>query len=147
MITKGIIEEILSPYSAKVRLPIFDSIKDAQNSVSTDNLRIASICSLPNCTNLLGVGDIVFVGFEDDDLGKPIILGNLVREQSSLANPDISGYSIKIDKSVKIPSTIVVDNTNSIDLSQLYGLKCNVQTSIDALSDQIQEIKDQINKK
>lgn len=147
MITKGIIEEILSPYSAKVRLPIFDSIKDAQNSVSTGNLRVASICSLPNCTNLLGIGDIVFVGFEDDDLGKPVILGNLVREQSSLANPDISGYSIKVDKSVNIPSTIVVDNTNLIDLSQLYGLKCNVQTAIETLSDQIQEIKDQINKK
>ena len=134
MITKGIIEEILSPYSAKVRLPIFDSIKDAQNSVSTDNLRVASICSLPNCTNLLGVGDIVFVGFEDDDLGKPVILGDLVREQSSLAKPDIAGYSIKVDKSVKIPSTIIVDNTTSIDLSQLYGLKCNVQTALNQIT-------------
>ena len=121
MITKGIIEEILSPYSARVRLPIFDSIKDAQNSVSTGNLRVASICSLPNCTNLLGIGDIVFVGFEDDDLGKPVILGNLVKEQPSTANPSINSYSLNIDNSVNLPGAVSINNTDNIDLTQLIG--------------------------
>lgn len=140
MITKGIIEEILSPYSARVRLPIFDSIKEAQNSVTTGNLRIASICSLPNCTNLLAVNDIVFVGFEDDDLGKPIILGNLVREQTSIANPAISGYSLDIEKSVNIPGNININNTDSIDLTQLIGLKCNVQAALNQITANISDI-------
>lgn len=144
MITKGIIEEILSPYSARVRLPIFDSIKEAQNSVTTDNLRIASICSLPNCTNLLAVNDIVFVGFEDDDLGKPIILGNLVREQTSIANPAISGYSLDIEKSVNIPGNININNTDNIDLTQLIGLKCNVQAALNQITADINEIKKKI---
>lgn len=140
MITKGIIEEILSPYSARVRLPIFDSIKEAQNSVTTGNLRIASICSLPNCTNLLAVNDIVFVGFEDDDLGKPIILGNLVREQTSIANPAISGYSLDIEKSVNIPGNVNINNTDSIDLTQLIGLKCNVQAALNQITANISDI-------
>ena len=144
MITKGIIEEILSPYSARVRLPIFDSIKDAQNSVSTGNLRVASICSLPNCTNLLGIGDIVFVGFEDDDLGKPIILGNLVKEQPSTANPSINSYSLNIDNSVNLPGAVSINNTDNIDLTQLIGLKCNVQTALNKITADINEIKKKI---
>lgn len=144
MITKGIIEEILSPYSARVRLPIFDSIKDAQNSVSTGNLRVASICSLPNCTNLLGVGDIVFVGFEDDDLGKPVILGNLVKEQPSTANPSINSYSLNIDNSVNLPGAVSINNTDNIDLTQLIGLKCNVQTALNQITADINEIKKKI---
>ena len=144
MITKGIIEEILSPYSARVRLPIFDSIKEAQNSVNTGSLRVASICSLPNCTNLLAVNDIVFVGFEDDDLGKPIILGNLVKEQPSIANPSLSGYSLNIEDSVTIPGNININKTNNIDLTQLIGLKCNVQAALNQITADINEIKKKI---
>lgn len=140
MITKGIIEEILSPYSARVRLPIFDSIKDAQNSVSTGNLRVASICSLPNCTNLLGIGDIVFVGFEDDDLGKPVILGNLVKEQPSTANPSINSYALNIDNSVNLPGTVSINNTDNIDLTQLIGLKCNVQAALNQITANISDM-------
>ena len=40
MITKGIIEAVLSPYEVKVRIPTLDSVRASSLSTSTENLKI-----------------------------------------------------------------------------------------------------------
>ena len=80
MITKAIVEEVLTPYQVRVRIPILDRVSSSELSTPTEELNIATICSLPNCYINVQKGDIVFVGFEDNTYRKAVILGHLSRE-------------------------------------------------------------------
>ena len=136
MITKGIVEQFNkdAPYKVKVRLPIFDSIKGVNNSTSTENLKDAIICTLPYCSNSLNVGDIVLVGFEDNDYGTPIILGHLYKDfplttvNNVTGNPDtktslnLDLNNLNVGGSVKLSSNISIGNIGYDDLMLLKQL-------------------------
>ena len=80
MITRAIIEEKITPYEYRVRIPIFDRSKDAALHTKTKDLSIA-VASLPKgIYNNLEVNDIVFVAFENNEIGAPVIIGQLYRE-------------------------------------------------------------------
>lgn len=72
MITKGIITELPTTNNLfKVWIPVFDK-----------NLNNKFISEATLCCNSLGlegynINDVVFIGFEDNYLSKPIILGKL----------------------------------------------------------------------
>lgn len=80
MITKAYIEEVISPYQMKVRMPIFDKPSGVNLCTNNENLSIATICCLPNIIPQYNVGDVVFVAFEDNNLSTPVILGVLYAE-------------------------------------------------------------------
>ena len=101
MITRAIINKIdYESNKIRVRIPIYDGAQNSQGSTSDDDLSWASVMCLPGLTINYEVGDIVIVGFEDDDIGKPIILGYL-----KLAN----GESDKAKISANLDSLVVND--------------------------------------
>ena len=59
MITRAIVEEIVSPYQVKVRIPLLDRAESSPMSTKKEDLNIATICSLPNCYVNMQVGDVV----------------------------------------------------------------------------------------
>lgn len=78
MITRAIINKIdYESNKIRVRIPIYDGAQNSQESTSDDDLSWASVLCIPGLTVDYKIGDIVIVGFEDDDIGKPIILGYL----------------------------------------------------------------------
>ena len=78
MITRAIINKIdYESNRIRVRIPIQDGVQNSQGSTSDDYLSWASVLCIPGLTIDYEIGDIVIVGFEDDDIGKPIILGYL----------------------------------------------------------------------
>lgn len=78
MITRAIINKIdYESNKIRVRIPIYDGAQNSQESTSDDDLSWASVLYIPGLTIDYKIGDIVIVGFEDDDIGKPIILGYL----------------------------------------------------------------------
>ncbi len=78
MITRAIINKIdYESNKIRVRIPIYDGAQNSQESTSDDDLSWASVLCIPGLTIDYKIGDIVIVGFEDDDIGKPIILGYL----------------------------------------------------------------------
>ena len=77
MITKAIVTQLVPPNKFKVRIPIFDGFSGQQGAVSDEHLSNATLCTLPNSDNVINVGDIVYVAFEDNDAGRPVILGHL----------------------------------------------------------------------
>lgn len=83
MITKGIVEDIVTPYLIKVRIPTLDGIEESAYGNSREELREATICTLNGTSNTVAKGDIVFVGFEDNDNSKPVILGHLQKSTTS----------------------------------------------------------------
>ena len=109
MITRAIINKIdYESNKIRVRIPIYDGAQNSQGSTSDDDLSWASVMCLPGLTINYEVGDIAIVGFEDDDIGKPIILGYL-----RLAN----GGSEKAKISANLNSLVVNDSlTTSTDV-------------------------------
>lgn len=105
MITRAIINKIdYESNKIRVRIPIYDGAQNSQGSTSDDDLSWASIMCLPGLTINYEVGDIVIVGFEDDDIGKPIILGYL-----RLAN----GESDKAKIFANLDSLVVNDSLST----------------------------------
>lgn len=105
MITRAIINKIdYESNKIRVRIPIYDGAQNSQGSTSDDDLSWASVMCLPGLTIDYEVGDIVIVGFEDDDIGKPIILGYL-----KLAN----GESDKAKISANLASLVVNDSLST----------------------------------
>lgn len=144
MITKGIIEEVLSPYEVRIRIPTLDRDKSSSLSTSTEHLNIATICTLPNCYVNLQVGDVVFVGFEDNTYYKAVVLGHLCREAEYTTYMDLNIGNLIVNSSAKLPSETSIGELSSIDLSQLKGVKDNLQKQIDMLQDKVSILEEQL---
>jgi hypothetical protein len=73
MITKGIIKTIdYNNNSCKVRIPLYETPVSTEEAVFP-----AVFLNQPGMYNGYNEGDIVFVGFENDSIDEPIILGKL----------------------------------------------------------------------
>lgn len=135
MVTKGIVEEIINVYQAKVRLPVYDGFADTKNATPSDELTIASICNIPNIYNTIAVGDIVYVAFEDNDLGNPVILGQLYKEEmNTLADLKLNSANINqltINKNTSLPQNTSIGSISSKEIAALSGIKDNIQNQLD----------------
>lgn len=140
MITKGIIEEIISPYEVRVRIPTLDKEANAIAATSTENLNIATICTLPNCYVNLQIGDVVFVGFEDNTYYKAVILGHLCREGYYNTHADVSLSNLVVNDSAKLPDTTKIGDVSSDEISCLKGVKDNIQKQIDMIMDMLENL-------
>ena len=134
MITKGIVEE-LKGYQAKVRLPIYDGLANTKNATSNENLSYATVCVTTNLNNSLNVGDIVYVSFEDNDKGKPVILGQLYKEEmNTLADIKLNSANINqltVNKNASLPQNTSIGSILSKEIAALSGIKDNIQNQID----------------
>ena len=145
MLTKGIVEEITTPYSIKVRLPIYDKLKDAPNATSTENLSQAIICALPNSSNHVSLGDIVIVGFEDNDTSKPIILGTLFCENLPRTYEDLDVRVFTTHSTTKLFDQTSIGKVTPEEIKSLRYIRDNIQGQIDTLQEQINNIRSQLN--
>ena len=139
MITKAVVEEVISPYQVKLRIPIFDRASSDALSTKADDLHKATICALPNCYINLQVGDIVFVGFEDNTTDKAVILGHLCKEAASSTYADVAFRSVVAKDAASLPKETCIGDVSSHDLYCLLGARDNLQKQIDAI-DKIQKI-------
>ena len=70
-------------------MPTLDSIPEYAGATSVNELSDAIICTLPRSSYIPEVGDVVIVAFEDNDLGKPIILGCLFKETNNISQVNL----------------------------------------------------------
>lgn len=146
MITKGIVEEILTDYSIKVRLPILDSIEGTRDATSTSDLSEAIICTTPNSEINFTVGDIVVVGFEDNDDSKPIILGFLSKESGNTSSISNNLSKLNVNVSAKLPKDTSIGNISSQDISMLQGAKFNIQSQLNNTNEAIDNTNTSVDK-
>lgn len=95
MITKGIIiERIQDSNKYLVRIPIFESFSNSTEKENLTNAAIfeATLCYAPGNTDGIVPNDVVYIGFENNDLGQPIILGKLFlgSENSPTSHQNVS---------------------------------------------------------
>lgn len=91
MIQKAIIESIIDDYSVKIRIPKYD--KMYTDGLTYNELSTGIICSIPGTNVKYSVNDVVLVGFENDELGKPVVLGLLYTDkesESTITVPQVS---------------------------------------------------------
>lgn len=146
MITKAIVESVLSPYSAKVRIPMYDGIESTKNSVKSTDLSNATICTFSSSVGTISEGDIVFVSFEDDDIGKPVILGLLCKEDNN-ASGTLSINDLNVNGRTNLSSDTTIGNITSAELSCLVGVKQNIQMQINSINTDYTDLKDELNAK
>lgn len=137
MITKGIVEEIVSPYQVKVRIPTIDRVVTSRISTSKDDLNVATICSFPNCYINPQVGDVVFVGFEDNTYYKAVILGHLTREGMSDTYADVTFGNLSVKSSAELPTQTSIGEVSSNNIQQLSGCSENIQNQINHIKEQL----------
>ena len=142
MFTRAIIEEKITPYQNKVRIPIFDRSKDASLHTKTKDLNIA-VASLPKgIYNNLDVNDVVFVAFEDNDLGAPVIIGQLYREAltKDSSNPLLNSRVLNVSDQATLPINTTI---GTIDYSKIFFLdnvKSDIQAQIDDISKRLSKL-------
>jgi hypothetical protein len=144
MLTKGIVEKVITPYKVKVRLPIFDAIEGTRNATETNELSEAIICSLPNSSNLVNIGDIVIIGFEDNDTSKPIVLGHLLKESTSKSLVNLKLGSLTVEGSTNLNENTYIGDIKPNELKSLLNIKSNIQGQIDNNSTSITKINNRI---
>ena len=100
MITRAIITGVdLSNGKVQVRIPILDAISDGNFGNRT-----ASIICIPGIDVEYKVGDVVVVGFEDNDAGSPIVLGYLMLNGGSRPDSKVYGRFIELSASESFSS-------------------------------------------
>lgn len=133
MIQKGIVEEIINKYKLKVRVPKYDKAKSAPDKIRTSELAESIICTLPGSDVAYSVDDIVIIGYENDELSKPIVLGSLycdknknTTSQTKLLGSEII-QSLTDNDSTKFYTHVKYSNDNGKTFTSLYNFNKVVQ--------------------
>jgi len=145
MVTKAIIESIEDIYSVKVRIPILDSGAEYTDATTYNNLSEAVICTLPRASFIPEVGDIVFVAFEDNDKGKPIIIGCLFKESGNTSQINITANNLIIDGKTTLNNDFKVGDIDYNQIKYLEGLRQNVQTTFENIDERLKKLEETLN--
>ena len=144
MITRAIVEEVVSPYQVKIRVPLLDRGANTPLATSKESLNTATICSLPNCYINVQVGDVVFVAFEDKTYYKAVILGHLSRATMTDTYADVTFGELTVDRAAILPQDTTIGAVSSADIQMLQGVKDNLQKQIDSLKLQLELLQTKI---
>lgn len=146
MITKGIIEQVVDEYSVKVRLPIFDKLKNAQGATPSSQLPELYFCTLPNCYIAPKINDIVFVSFEDNDFSKPFILGYLFNQDAPQSTVDAVLNSLTVSGDTKLSKNTTIGDVNSTSIACLENCDFNIKKEDKVINDKINEHEKRLDK-
>lgn len=84
----------------QVRIPILEGIRNSRNAIVTEySNSSASIVCIPGIDVDYKIGDVVVIGFEDNDAGMPIVLGHLMLRGESTPQSKVYGRFIELSSS------------------------------------------------
>lgn len=124
-----IVEKVSNKY--RVRIPIYHGIEGSAGSTETSNLPLATVCSLKGSSNIYTSGDVVYVFFEDNDLGKPVILGSLVASEKSKTNIDLDIDKLLVSGKATLPEDTTIGTVSPQEIKALDGVRGGIQSQID----------------
>lgn len=142
MVTKAIVESIDNIYSIKVRIPILDSGPEFTDATSYNNLSSATVCLPPRASYIPEIGDIVFVAFEDNDKGRPIIIGCLFKETGNSSQINIEVNNLKVNSVTSLSESTSIGDITYKELSYLDGLQQNIQASLNNLDERLKKLEE-----
>ena len=142
MLTRAIVERVLSEYTYKVRIPIFDRIQGDAEHTDFANLREAVACVPKGINNSINEGDIVFVMFENNSMTDLVIIGQLYREAiTNMPDSAINCRALNVSEKVQLPKDIMIGEIDYSKLFMLANLTSDVQAQLDDLAAKIDALK------
>lgn len=130
MLTKGIVEEVKDNL-IRVRIPLFNKVKGAAGATPTNELQQAPICTITHFDPNLSVGDVVFVAFENNDIGSPVIIGTLYKKGISNSKGDLELHSLSVTVDTHLSSETYIGDILPREIQSLRGIGSNIQNQID----------------
>jgi hypothetical protein len=120
VLTKAIIQSIdYTKNMCRVRIPLFENASRNVNMIEAD----AQINIVPGIYNSYKTGDIVFIGFEENKMELPVILGKLFVSASTEASSyrgSVSGNSLAITDTAQLPYSTIFNYDKISQNSTLY---------------------------
>ena len=141
MITKAIIKSTpaLDGNKYTVYIPILRNANDGES----DAIFEATLAYIPGIYYSFGVGDVVFVSFEDNLYNKPVILGKLFTEKDKNVKTQIEVKTLKVLEKVDLggafsDNTIQLDDTSGTVqglLSTVANLKMGLSSIVEIIAE------------
>lgn len=143
MITKGYIVEILRENNKfNVRIPFFETASMRSfDEKSSSVIYESTLCYQPGNLNSYNVGDCVFVGFEDNQLEKPIILGKLYLGEEKKATNYQFASSLKVEEKTILPNDTKIGDIHLSVILEALRNKDNINDNLEILKEEIKELK------
>jgi len=127
MITKAIVEEVVDDNHLKIRIPIYNKAADDSTATPDKQLTEAGVTTLPGIKTHYVKGDVVVIGFEEEQINKPIILGQLQTQNQTGSTADIEADSLKVNINYSLPTNTSrikvggISSDSSTDSSSITG--------------------------
>lgn len=136
MVTKAfIIGYSKYPNKFTVRIPLFEAPGLNINNKIAPSTYEATLCYQPGNIAGYGIGDCVFITFEDDQQDRPVIIGKLylgVEESSTDAGRYI-GDSLNIKNTASLPSSTSIGQLTYNDLYAISKVQEDILTRLKQL--------------
>jgi hypothetical protein len=120
VLTKAIIQSIdYTKNICRVRIPLFENASRNVNMIEAE----AQITIVPGIYNSYKTGDIVFIGFEENKMELPVILGKLFVSASTEAESyrgNVSGNSLAITDAAQLPYSTIFSYDTITQNNPLY---------------------------
>lgn len=120
MLTKAIIQSIdYTKNLCRVRIPLFENASRNVKMIEAD----AQFSIVPGVYNSYNTGDIVFIGFEENKMEAPVILGKLfvsAAAESSSHRGNLSGNSLSVTESAQLPYSTIFNYDSITQNSATY---------------------------
>ena len=116
MITKAIIK-YQTDNMFGVRIPLFETAGQTHEFIMEATLAIT-----PGNTEAYKPGDVVFVGFENNSLNYPVILGKLYVKNEDLTNINngVACGQLKVNGSAKLPNNTTIGNVDFLTIYDTF---------------------------
>ena len=120
MLTKAIIQSVdYTKNICRVRIPLFENASRNVNMIEAD----AQFSIVPGVYNSYKTGDVVFIGFEENKMELPVILGKLfvsAAAEASAHRGNLSGNSLSITDVAQLPYSTIFNYDKIAQNNSLY---------------------------
>lgn len=131
MLTKGIIISSIQndKYRYLIRIPSFETSKNSAEDLYWE----ASVCAPIGLKTAYKSNDIVWVGFEDNKMGNPVIIGGLACEKTdaSETKTNVECDSLTVNKIANLPKSLNLGDLNYEDILSLAREVYKISSIID----------------
>ena len=132
MITKGIVVSIPKDSDSnkyEVRLPFFeDATVDSEEMIYE-----ATLSEAPGIIQGYAVGDVVYCAFEDNDNGRPVIVGKLFSQTIDNTGADIKTLDLEVTNKATLPSSTTIGDATEQDVANIKDIKNKVSKMGDTI--------------
>lgn len=106
----------------KIYIPIFRRAGEPENSKLSASTTYATLCYNPGAENGYRVGDIVYVAFENNQIGEPVIIGKLFlnKTQDSENSTYLIGDELNISNKARLPLDTMIGDIKGEELERLF---------------------------